>query len=267
MGNALICDVAAATNPGAAGAAAAPGAGSTFTIRNSALSSNVWLIDLWRKGAAAGFVRLASPKVVPVAGGINVNGAAGLADFLMYGMPFQALTPQDILAVTISGGGAETDVAVMQSYYQDLPGVSMTLKNSGDILGNTQFVFGWRVATVSPVTPGAQALTAITATQDSSTANAWYALLGYVTDASVALVGLSGVDTSASTIGGPGDATTPKNTSSYFQDLANMSGMPMIPCFNAANKGNTFVVTADSGVSTPANVTLVVAEMNSTWNP
>ena len=267
MGKALICDVFAATNPGAGGGNATAGAGSTLVVRNSTLQSPVWLTDMWRKGASAGFVRLSSPKIVPVAGGINVNGSAGLADFFMYGLPFQALTPQDILTATISGGAAEVDVGVMQSYYTDLPGVEMTLKNPGDINGNVQFVFGWRVATVASATPGAQAQTVITATQDSSSANAWYALLGYVTDTSLALVGLNGVDTSLSTIGGPGDATTPKNTQGYFQDLSQNCGMPCIPCFNAANKGNTFVVTADNAASTAANISLILAQMNPTWTP
>jgi hypothetical protein len=266
MGTALICDVAAVTNPGAAGAAALPGLGSTLTIRNSALTSQVWLTDMWRKGAAAGFIRLSSPKLVPVAGGINASGIAGLMDFILYGPPYQPLIPQDIIAMTLSGGGAETDIGVMQSYYQDLPGVEMQLKSPGDIMGNTQFVFGWRVATVSPVVPGAQGQTVITTTQDSSTANAWYALLGYTTDAAVGLVGLNGVDTSASTIGGPGDII-PRATSSYFQRLSSESGMPCIPLFNAANKGNTFVVTADNGVSTPANVTLIVAQLNPSYTP
>jgi hypothetical protein len=266
MGTALICDVASATNPGAAGAAGLPGLGSTLTVRNTSLTTNVWLFDMWRKGAAAGFVRIASPKVVPVAGGINFACAAGLEDFLLYGPPYQPLTPQDILAVTISGGAAETDIAVMQSYYQDLPGVEMTLKNPGDITGNYQFIFGWRVATVSPAVPGAQGQTVITATQDSSTANAWYALLGYTTDAAVGLVGINGVDTSASTIGGPGDPVT-RSTSSYFQKLSDSSGMPCIPLFNAANKGNTFVVTADNAAATAANVTLVLAQMNPSYTP
>jgi hypothetical protein len=267
MGTALITDVAVATI--AAGPTitnAVAGQGSSLTVRNSALTSQVQLVDMWAKGATKGVIQLTSPKIVPVSHGITVARPAGLADFLLGGPPFQALTPQDNLTMMINGTAAEVDIGVIQSYYADLPGVEMQLKMPGDIAGQTEFVFGWEVATTASATPGNQNQTLITTTMDSSSANVWYAVLGYTVDTAIGIVGINGVDTSASTIAGPGDIL-PKQTRNYFADLSNRTGLPCIPLFNAANKGNTFVVTADSAASTTSNVTLILAQLQSNYTP
>lgn len=267
MGTALITDVAVLTQGGSpALAPAAAGAGSTLTVRNSALTSQISLMDMWRKGTTKGVVQLTSPKIVPVSHGISVAAPAGLGDFLLPGPPFQGLTPQDNLTLSLNGAASEVDIGMIQSYYADLPGVEMQLKMPGDIAGQTDFVFGWEVSCTAPATPGNQGQTLVTSLYDSSTANVWYALLGYLTDTALGVIGINGVDTSASTIAGPGDIL-PKQTRNYFADLSLRSGLPCIPLWNAANKGNTFVVTADSAASTAANVTLILAQLNANYTP
>lgn len=267
MGRALIVDAGAvAIGTGPVLTAVPAGIGSSFTIRNSSLTNLVQLVDVWTKGAAVGRLQITSPKLVPVSNGIRIQTPTGLADFLLGGPPFQPLTPQDVLSVSVDGTAADVYAAALQSYYSDLPGVSMTLKSPGDISGSTDFVFGWPVASAANATVGGQQNTVITTTVDSSTANRWYAVLGYVCDVSVAAVGLSGVDTSASFIGGPGD-TNPNFTRNYFQDLSVRSGMPCIPLFNAANKANTNIVVVDNVASTAVNVTLVLAELSATYQP
>lgn len=266
MGAALIVDAAAAVDPSSTLTAATAGQGSTLTVRNAALSSQVTLIDMWRKGTTKGVVQLTSPNLVQISHGIQYAGAAGLAPFLMSGPPFQSLVPQDELTLSLTGGASETDLGLIQAYYGDLPGASMTLKMPGDISGQTEYVFGWEVDTTSSATIGDQASTIITNLYDGSTANRWYGVLGYVTDTALAAVGISGVDTSQLFIGGPGQ-TENFETRSYFADLSNRTGLPCIPLFNAANKGNTNVVTIDSAASTDANVTLVLAQLNSNYTP
>ena len=267
MGRALIVDAGVATV--AAGPALTPvvaGSGSSFTVRNSQFTSNIYLLDTWRKAAAVGRVQITSPKLVPVSNGIRIQTPTGLADFLLPGPPFQNLTPQDTLVVQDDGTAADVDLVAIQSYYEDLPGVSMTLKMPGDISGQTDFVFGWPVAAAASATAGNQATTVITTTVDSSTANVWYAVLGYVTDTAIGCVGLSGVDTSATFIGGPGD-TDVRFTRGYFADLSMKTGMPCVPLFNAANKANTNIVVVDNAASTAANVTLILAQLNANYQP
>lgn len=242
------------------------GAGSSFTVRNANLSSAVKLLDVWSKGAAVGRVEITSPNLVPVSNGIRIQTPTGLADFLMPGPPFQELVPQDNLTVQVDGTAADVYAACLQSWYDDLPGGSPVLKMPGDILGATEFVFGWPVAGAAGGTVGDQGDAVITTTVDSSTANRWYAVLGYVCDVSVAAVGIKGVDTSQLYVAGPGD-TNPHRTRSYFADLSMRSGYPCVPLFNAANKGNTNVTVVDNAASTAVNVTLMLAQLNAGYTP
>lgn len=267
MGKALIVDGGVATvGAGPVLTAVTAGSGSSFTIRNSQLTSPVALLDAWRESAHVGYFTIVSPKLVPVSNGIRIATPTGLASFCLGGPPFQALTPQDNLVISDDGTADDVDLVCIQSYYQDLPGVDMQLKSPGDIQGVTDYVFGWPVAITSSATAGNQNTTVITTTIDSSTANRWYAVLGYLTDVQLGAVGIQGVDTSASFIGGPGP-TTPNFTRNYFEQLSNRTGMPCIPLFNAANKGNTFIVAMDHAASVAANVTMVLAQLNETYQP
>ena len=267
MGRALIVDVGVATvGAGPVLTNVVAGQGSSFTVRNSSFTSNIYLLDCWRDSAHVGRVQITSPKLVPVSNGIRIQTPTGLADFLLPGPPFQALTPQDSLTVQDDGTAADVDAVAIQSYYEDLPGVAMTLKMPGDISGQTDYIFGWPVAVTSSATAGNQNTTVITTTVDSSTASVWYAVLGYMTDIELTAIGLSGIDTSATFIGGPGDAN-PIRTRTYFADLSMRSGMPCVPLFNAANKANTNIVVADRAASTAANVTLILAQLNANYQP
>lgn len=267
FGTALIVDAGVATvGAGPVLTAVTAGASSSFTIRNSQLTSPVWLLDAWRESGHVGYFTIVSPKLVPTSNGIRIACPTGLAPFCLGGPPYQALTPQDTLTISDDGTAADVDMVAIQSYYQDLPGVSMTLKSPGDIQGVTDFILGWPVAITSSATAGNQNTTVITTTIDQSTANRWYAVLGYMTDVQLGCVGIQGVDTSASFIGGPG-VTTPNFTRNYFEQLSARTGLPCIPLFNAANKTNTFIVAIDHATSVAANVTLILAQLNSTYQP
>lgn len=267
MGAALIVDGGAvAIGAGPVLTNVPAGAGSTFTVRNATLTSQTALIDAWLKGAAAGRVQITSPNLVPVANGIRIQTPTGLADFLLPGPPFQPLIPQDNLVVQADGTAADVYAAIIQSYYDDLPGGSPVLKMPGDVAGQTEFVFGWPVAAAAGAAVGNQGLTAITTTVDSSTANRWYAVLGYVCDVAVAAAGIAGVDTSQLFVGGPGDIN-PVRTRSYFADLSMRLGKPCVPLFNAANKGNTNIVVIDSVAATAVNITLMVAQLAASYTP
>lgn len=266
MGAALIVDVGSVTNAGATLTACTFTAPSTNTIRNSQLTSPVSLTGVWRNGATKGHAVITSPKIVPVSNGIDYYAAAGCTGEILSGPPYQSLTPQDALTCSLTGGGAESDQLALQSYYTDLPGVSMVLKNPGDVLGSTAFTFTCPVACTASGTIGTYSNTAVTTTVDSTTANSWYAVLGYTVDALVTAVGITGVDTSQTFCGGPGLVDVFK-TAKYFVDLSTRTGMPCIPLWNAANKANTNVTIYDVAASTTVNVTLVLAQLNPSYQP
>lgn len=267
MGRALIVDGGVATvGAGPVVTAVTPGAGSTFTVRNSTFTAGVSLVDTWRQSGHLGYLQITSPKLVPVSNGIRIQTPTGLADFLLSETPLQSLTPQDQLTVQDFGTAADVDLVCIQSYYDDLPGVSMTLKMPSDIEGVTDFVFGWPVAAGSGAAAGDQESNVITTTVDSSTANVWYAVLGYTVDTAIGAVGISGIDTSASFIGGPGDIA-PYLTRNYFAALSSRIQKPCIPLFNAANKANTNVVCIDHAADNDVNVTLILAQLNPNYQP
>lgn len=267
MGAALIVDGGVATvATGPALTTVTAGADSSFTVRNASLTSGIQLMDAWRDSAHVGRVQITSPKLVPVSNGIRLQTPSGLADFLLPGPPFQALTPQDTLTVQDDGTAADVDAVCIQTWYDDLASAGMVLKMPGDISGQTDFVFGWPVAATSSSTAGDQNSTVITTTVDSSTANRWYAVLGILTDVEVTALGIKGISTSQLFCGGPGDAN-PTRMRNYFADLSMRSGKPCVPLFNAADKANTNIALIDQAASTAINATLILAQLTASYQP
>lgn len=261
------------TDAGVATVAAGPvitkvvaGQGMTFTVRGTNSAANSWLTDTWRESAHAGLVQITSPNLVPVTNGINIKTATGLTDGLLPKGVYQSLTPQDALNVQDNGTAADVDLIAIQSYYTDTGGGGMKLKNPGDIYGAAEYVFGWPVAVTSSATPGNQGTALITTTEDSSSANYWYALLGIEVDTAVGVIGLVGTDTSQLLCGKPG-STDQLKSRSYFADKSVQTGLPCIPCFNAANKGATSIAAIDRAASVATNATMILAQMPITWNP
>ena len=267
MGAALVTDCGVATiGAGPVITAVVPEAGSTFTVRNFPFTSRAQLVDMWLQGPAAGMLRVRSPKFADNVQGIRVNGTGVINGGLLDPGVAQPLIPQDTLIVEANGTAADVYFAAIQSWYDDLSGAAPTLKMPGDISGAFEFMDTWVVACVTPATAGAIGGTAITTTYDVSQANRWYAVLGYIVDAAVGAVGITGADLSNLNIMGPGDVTA-KRSARYFADRSLELGKPCIPLFNTANKGNVQVVTANQAASLALNVTLVTAIMPASYQP
>jgi len=267
MGQALVTDAGVATiGAGPVITAAAAGVGSTFTVRNFPFSSSAELVDMWFQAAHAGMIRARSPKFADNVQGIRFNTTGVINGGLMDPAASQSLTPQDTLIVELNGTAADVNLAVLQTYYDDLSGASPVLKMPADITGMMEFADTWVVAITTSATAGNINATAITTTYDVSQANRWYAVLGYQVDAEVGAVGITGADLSNLNIMGPGDVTA-KRSGRYFADRSLELGKPCIPCFNTANKGNTSVVAVNHSASLALNVTLVVAIMPASWTP
>lgn len=264
---ALITDAGVATvGAGPVLTKVVAGQGMTFTVRGTNPTAKTVLTDVWRKSGHVGLAQVTSPNIVPVSNGVEIKTATGLTDGLLPKGAYQVLTPQDALVVQDNGTAADVDLVALQSYYTDTGGGGMKLKSPGDIYGAAEFIFGWPVAVTSSATVGNQGTALITATVDSSSANYWYALLGIEVDVAVGVIGLVGTDTSQLLCGKPG-TTDQYKSRSYFADRSLETGMPCIPCFNAANKGSTSIAAVDNAASTAVNATMILAQMPITWNP
>lgn len=254
--------VGRATNPGAAFTNVTMNAGDSATVRSFPSTNMARLERVTRGGATKGAVRITSPLLHDAIRGITFTSPQNPAPFAMPQYAPQQLYPQDNLTIAITGGAAETDVAALTIYYDNLPGSNARLHNWGDIASLIQYIKPLEVDVTNSATVGAWTDTGITATENILKANRDYAVLGYVTDTAQTVIGVKGSETGNLRIAGPGTLLT-EDTSSFFVDWSNREGTPHIPVFNSANAGSFFVSTADVVASSTPVVQLVLALLSS----
>lgn len=266
MGLAFDSILVAATNPGAGGAVGTTASsGDPLSVRNFNPPDTAYLENIIRMGTAAGFVQVQSPLLHDNVFGIRVTPAESPSVFSLPAELTQGLQAQDTFIVTISGGGAELDIAVLQLYYTNLPGVAARLHSRGDIAGNVKYVKPIRVAVTSSATVGAWVDTVITTTENLLHANKDYAVLGVMTNAALGAIGIKGIDTGNLRCVSPG-STQEFPTSDYFAVMSDRTGRPHIPVFNAANANGTFVSVCAATASVAATVELICVELNTNLN-
>ncbi len=253
-----------ATNPGAGPAATAPAVGDSLSVRDfNAAQSQATLEGMWRRGATAGYARVRSPRLHDNVTGLN-GYSAEVVDTLPFPLPAgQGLWPNDNLIVEVSGGGAETDAAVLSIYYEQLGGVNARLAHWSDLLPNVKSYKMFQVA--APTAANAWTDTVITTTENQLHADSDYALLGYRSNTAVAAVGFKGPDTGNLRICGPGTTTT-LDTTDWFIRNDMQGGTPYVPVFAANNRGSLYVSTIDVAAQAGLIVTLFCAEMASKVN-
>lgn len=260
MGLALEVISTFVANPGATFTATAASPGDSLNVRNFAVTDSAFLINLIRRGATSGAARVRSPLLHDNVRGIAITTGQTPS---IFGLPrelSQPLYAQDRLIVEVTGGAAETDMALLVIYYSNLLGVAARLHPPGDIYGNVKSLKPITVAVTNSATIGTWADTVITTTEDLTHANKDYAVLGYITDTAMGAVALKGIDTGNVRVGGPASVNV-EDTADYFAAQAIYHSIPYIPVINSANKAGTFVSTVDTVASSTGNITLVLAEL------
>lgn len=245
-------------NPGATLSAAEASPGDSLTVRNGAAGALIHLDDVIRAGAATGELAIKSPLLYDNTYGFRFGASTSPQKWTIPHQDGLPLMPQDDLTALLTGGTAETDIGALMIYYENLPGASARLHSWGDIAGNIETFKTVKVACTSSATIGTWVDTVITTTEDLLKANRDHAILGYMTDAEVAVVGVKATDTSNLRISGPGYVAV-EDTSDYFIRKSNDSGRPYIPVFNSANKSSTYVSVLHNTASLAVNVYLVLA--------
>lgn len=250
-----------AINPGAGGAVGTVAAsGDPLAVRNFNPPDTAYLEGFTRMGTTAGFVQVQSPLLHDNVQGIRITPGESPSFFSITPQNPQKLNAQDFLTVTIAGGAAETDLAILYIYYTNLPGAAARLHSPADISGNQKNFKPIRVAVTSSATVGAWVDTAITTTENLLHANTDYAVLGYTSNVALAAIGVKGADTSNFRVCGPG-ATLELPTSDFFVRMSNLTGRPHIPVINSANAPSTFVSVCAATASVAAVVELMLAEL------
>lgn len=241
-------------------------AGDSFTIKNAAPNSDVWLLNAWADVQLAGQVRIRSPKfhdnVDAIRSRTRINN---LEPLLPWGQP-QKLYAQDTEIVELAGSSTAGDIESVTQliYYADLPGQAARFISPDTLKQRGRNYFGNRLAITVGSTAIYSGARAINADVDLLKANTDYALIGMTSDLRVGSVCLRGPDTGNLRVSCPGGADVQgsmKRYGTFFRDLSFFYGLALIPVINSANKGGTLIdVVGDENAGT-ANITAWLVEL------
>lgn len=261
MGLGIDTVLGKATNPGATATALTMSSGDSLTVRNFDPPAAAYLEKVTRAGTSTSTIQIKSPTLHDNVEGIQYISPETPSQFFFPKGQAQVLRAQDNLTVTTTGGTNETDIVALSIYYTDLPGINARLRMPADVSPHIQQYKVLNVAVTTSATTGTWNDTVITTTEDLLIANRDYAVLGYLTDVAVGLVGVKGIDTGNLRVAGPGTASS-RDTTNFFLEWSERENRPHIPIINSANKGSIFVSAADFAASTAVKVQLILALMD-----
>jgi hypothetical protein len=263
MGLAMELISGRATAPSSTLTALTMAAGNSLTVRNTALTTDIRLIQMWAENNAAGIFRVRSPKLHDNVQGIRYRIDATDPVGLFPQGAWQKLTPQDTLIAEISGSavGGQIEQGQLLIWYSDLPGSNARLANWSDIVSRIVNCLTVEVAITPGVSGGYSGQVAINSTFDLLQANTDYALLGGTVDVRCAAVRVTGPDFANFGVGFPGYLVNRNWTARFFKDLNQQLGVPTIPVFNSANKNGTLVDVVQDQTGNAVNVNLIVAQL------
>jgi hypothetical protein len=263
MGRAIEAVAGFATNPGAVLTTLTPSTNTSFTVRGTDTSKNVWLASGWAFNGTAGELVVKSPRMHDNVQGIRNRVTAALTAPL-FNTPFnpmfkQRMFAQDNVTVQISGGAAELDTATLMFVYEDLAGVSGRFIDYPTLLKQGLNAVTIEVTVVAVATGNFGGAVAINSTFDTLIANTDYAIVGGMTDTRGDTVRITGVDLGNLGVGFPAEPSLRDTTNNFFTGLSANLGLPCIPVINSANKAATTidVQTNGAGGTYIINLTLV----------
>ncbi len=214
--------------------------GNSNTVRYT--PGQPYLLDFWGNWQTAGILSIRSPRMHDQVNGIYVRGIASQT-YPLGGVFPQKLVSQDALDIRLSGSGTGGDIEqfVGQIYYDNLPGANGIFLRKRELFAYGLFEMDAENS-ITGLTSGQWGTQrAINAVQDTFKANTYYAITGILTNTRCASVRVSSPDFGNLGVGVPGEPNNKDVNRSYFTMLSDRTGLPLIPVFNSANKGNTFV--------------------------
>ncbi|SRR5713101_997617 len=263
MGAALEVVAGRVTAPGATVTALTANTGASFTVRNSPPAFDIRLLTMWAKVNVAGIFRVTSPRLHDAVQGIRMQTSTGATTPMLPYRPIQRLYAQDLLAPSVSGSGVagQIELGFLLLYYQNLEGVAAKLIDPIALMNRGVNLLGVEVDTAPGVTGDWSGASALNKTFDNLKANVDYALLGATLSANCGAVGITGPDTGNLRMGIPGEISLPEVAEEWFVRLSRLSGIPLIPVINAANKGGTTIDIAQDQAGAAVNVSLILVEL------
>src|SRR5574341_703146 len=259
MGRAFEVITGFVTAPSTTFTALTMASGNTLTVRNAPLGSEIRMLQAWTDQQTAGNIRIRSPKLHDNVQGIRLFSVASEVYPLFPMGAYQRLIPQDTLVVEMTGSGTAGDIETMAMliYYSDLPGSDARLITPEEAMRRMTNIVAVENTLSLGTAGGYSGEEAINAEFDLLKANTDYALIGYLVSAECAVVRWRGADTANLGVGGPGNETNKRVTSTFFMDLSHFYQLPLIPVFNSANKGAVLIDGAQDENGTDTTVTSI----------
>jgi len=233
---------ATVTAAAAAGSAAAAVAGDSLVVRST--SGRVRLLNMWIDTDAVGFVQLTSPKLHDNTRGIRVRTTVHNPYPLLPFETMQDLYPVDALSLTVASaaGAGKIDNTTMMLYYDDISGIAQTLIDVPTLQKRKLETVTVEYAPGAPASGSTYSgLAAITAQSDLLKRGSSYALVGYQVSANLTTLTIRGADTGNFRIPMPGQFPMGYISASWFYDISNYFGLPLIPVFQANNSPAIFI--------------------------
>jgi len=193
---------------------------------------------------------------------VALGGAATNAAFNMLpGYGQIPLSPSDTPTFGVTSTAADDVLVSWITEYDNLPGVQGNFATWQQVQNLHKSTFGFFVGPTASGTPGAYGTNrALNADDDRFHAGSWYAILGITVQTQVTTVGFIGPDWGGQRIGCPAGSLDLRS-STWFVDQAVKWNKAMIPCFQANNKANTFMMVADGEASTQPKVDVFCYEL------
>lgn len=266
MGAALELVSGFVTAPSTTFTGLTPCTGNSYSIRSADMRSRVSLISAWATWQTAGILRIRSPRIHDNQQGIRIVGKATINPALYPPSGFlQALIPQDVLTVELTGSatGGDIEMASLLIHYADLPGAQGRFITPAQVAAWGVNMMGQEVSlalTTSGDYTGQVAVNSL-ALCDQWKANTDYALLGGVVSANCGCIRIQGIDTGNLGVGFPGASAYPHVTANWFADLSDRYQTALIPVFNAANRGAILVDGQQDENGTDTTVTFYFVEL------
>lgn len=264
MGRALEIILGFVTAPDTTLTALTMAAGNSATVRSAKEDSKINMIGAWADNQTAGILRIRSPRMHD-----NVENmrfpvvVSNPQNFFPKGLK-QKLFTQDTLALELSGSatGGDIETAAFLIHYEDLPGINANLIDADALMQRMVNLLTIENTLSTGTSGGWSGEEAIDAEYDLLKANTDYALVGYVASAECAAVRWRGVDFGNLGVGGPGIDTHQAHTVSWFKDLSEEQGLPLIPVFNSANKSSLLIDCAQDEDGGDPKVGTILAELS-----
>lgn len=243
MGRAIDTVLAFSTQAAASGfpTALAATPGDSLTVRSFNRTSKTQLQSIIYSAGGGVKARVASPLMHDNVTGLTFQPAEVPSQFMLPPGAGVDLSPVDTITAQGQCAAATTITMALQIYYEDLDGVEARLFNWADVRSLIKYVKSVEVS-LSAVAVGAWTDTPITNTENQLHADEYYAVLGWESNVAVDVIGFKGSATGNLRIAGPGTTET-LDVSNYFVYIAERTGRPCIPVFNA-NDRTAFNVSA-----------------------